>query len=249
MADREPDDVFAAAIGDFRAAAMQQISPAGPAAAIRRARQRRYRRAAVLGTTLALLAALPAAGLAQNRRDHRPNVTASASPTPNASSSPSPSPSTASPAASVASSPAGTRAASGAPGAGGKKCRPGGYISVPNVGPPTIVEVDAPALLCADTKLYFFWATYRVQDKDTLVLAASGRSYVDLDHLRRSITLPGFKDDVYNCTAAFIVLGREAIKSSLAWTAGKEGPSGGSPYSGNTQLIKYPYHYYCDPPS
>jgi hypothetical protein len=251
MADQDFDDVFAAAVGEFRAAAMRQISQPGPTTAMRRARLRRRRRAAALSTALALLITLPVMGLALNRGDRRANMTSPITPTVTENVSPSPSlaPTTPGPSVSASPRPASTRPAVAPSTGGGKKCRPGGYISVPRVGPPTIVEVDAPAFLCPDAKLYFFWATYRVEDKDTLVLAASGRSYVDLDQLRRTITLPGFKDDVDNCTAAFIVLGREAIKNTLAWTAGKEGPNGGSPYSGNTQLIKYPYHYYCDPPA
>lgn len=249
MNERERDDVFAAAIGEFRAAAMRQVAPPGPEAALRRARRRRRHRAAVLCTALVLLIALPAAAMAHHRWDRPPTLTASSSPTPSAFWSPSSSPDTSPTSTPAGQSPSSTRAAGTRPSTAGKKCLPGGYISVPDVGPPTIVEVDAPPFLCPETKLNFFWVTYRVLDKDTLVLAASGRSYVDLDHLRRSIRMPNFKDEVDNCTAAFIVLGTESFKTSISWTAAKEGQKGGSPYKGDTQLIKYPYHYYCDPPA
>ncbi|MFD0595970.1 hypothetical protein ACFQZ4_29825 [Catellatospora coxensis] len=118
-----------------------------------------------------------------------------------------------------------------------------------NDGPPAQVEVDALPNLCAGEKLYFFWAVYRVQDANTLVLTSSGRSYVDHAHVRRSIGLPGWngREDVENCYAAFIVQGRGAIKSTIPWSSGQEAFKGGSPYAAFTPLHWYPWHYYCDP--
>ncbi|WP_155371814.1 hypothetical protein [Catellatospora vulcania] len=258
MSEPQHEELFARAVGDFRAAAMPAITPPGPAGALRRARARRRNRVLVLCTVLALLTALPAAVLAQQHPGPAPVVNPSATPSPSPSSTASPS-ATATPSGSPSPSPARvtpsaprpttSRPTSGSGSGSGKNCRPGGYISVVDDGPPALVEVDALPNLCAGEKLYFFWAVYRVQDANTLVLTASGRGYVDHAHVRRSIGLPGWggPEDVEGCTAAFVVQGRGAIKSTIPWSSGRQGFQGGSPYAAFTPTHWYPFHSYCDP--
>lgn len=256
MSEPQHEELFAGAIGDFRAAAMPQITPPGPAGAVRRARVRRRNRVLVLCAALALLTAVPATVLAQQPAPV-PVVNPTPTPTPGGTASPSATP-TASPSGSVSPSgarvtpsaarPTSSRTSSGS-GSGSKTCRPGGYISVVDDGPPALVEVDALPNLCAGEKLYYFWAVYRVQDADTLVLTASGRGYVDHAHVRRSVGLPGWggPEDVEGCTAAFVVQGRGAIKNTIPWSKSMENFNGGSPYAAFTPLHWYPFHSYCDP--
>ncbi|MDI1464471.1 hypothetical protein QEZ54_26205 [Catellatospora sp. KI3] len=252
MSERTHDELFAAAIGDFRAATLPSIRPQGTAAAQRRAGERRRNQALVLCAALLLLLALPVAALAQYRPDRGPApVTASPSPLPSGSVSPSasataePSPTTTPVGTSPTTSPRSTGATG--TGSGVPRCLPGGHISVAGYdGPGMGAEVDALKFLCPGEKIYFFWATYTVQDADTLVLAASGRSYVDHTHVSRSIPAPGYRpNDTESCTALVIVQGRGSIRSTLAWNA--EGESDKSVYGSLTRMRYFPYHFACDP--
>lgn len=246
MSEPEYDDAaLTAAVADFRVAAMREINPRGPVAAAHRARQRRRNRTLTLCAALVLLVAVPTAALAQLRQDRREPavVPSSTTPAPTPTLTPGSSPSPSLTAASPPVRPGAARSSTAT-----KNCKPGNHISIPSVGTPATVEVAALPLLCPGEKVYFFWATYRIQDADTLVLAASGRSYVDHQHVRRTINLPGFQDDAWGCVGAFIVEGRGSIKSTLHWSSTATFGMEPMPYGGNTREQFFPAHSNCPPP-
>ena len=233
------DARLAAAVAQFRDVTMPLIRPAGSAAA-RAVAHRRKRNRNVAVCVAAVLALLPIARLPAWYADRTPTVHPTVSDSASPSASPSAAPSR-SPVATAAPSLAPPSSPTSGPGSGGGPgCSKSANASAVDPGPPTIMEIDTLNGICPDAVAYFFWASYKIQDADTLVLVASGRGTVDPQHRRRTVNIPGVGDF---CAGYFIVNGRGSVLSTVPWNGTGNGNGNGEPYGRGTLAYKFPYSF------